>query len=565
MTFAYQIDDTQQHAETFYKDVARTTDIILSGAKDSFSGSVKRYQSYIINSQLEKPRSFDEYLLEIIMIGILWLRYENEAINTPTSATKLLYKLYLLRKNNPDIKSSIDKLRGRMISSTLYPDNKTGKLEFTYASFQRLVNWLNASGELFEETKRINGWLQYASSLEPNVLHDLLEETYRFAIWFEKVCKSRLGSYTIHVSPFVEQAKSTYKNREDYGLATRKEIEYHMNMIAAEILNRALRDRFMAAKRKIVLLPTCMQIEEGKICRARQEGIERKCTGCNVQCNVGKASNELKKYEVDVYLIPHSSNFSKTLQRWQDVPDVALVGVACVLNLLLGGYEMIGLDIPSQCVYLNYCSCKKHWDEKGVTTSVDIKQLFRILGIEERNKYEYPTERIALVNEDDEILGYGDKIDTHLKGELHRAFSVLIFNPKGEILLQQRALGKYHSPLLWTNTCCSHLVENNSMEAFVHERLQYEMGFDCELKYIKKFHYNVTFEDGMTENEIDYLYAGIYKNDPKPNKEEVSQWEWFKEEILKEDIKNNPDNYTYWFKNIMENHFEEIKSIVFTS
>lgn len=565
MTFAYQINDTQQHIESFYEDIAHTTDLILSGAKDNFRKSVKRYQSYIINFQLEKPRSFDEYLLEIIMIGILWLRYENEAINTPTSTTKFLYKLYLLRKYNPDIKSSIDKLRGRMISSILYPDNKTGKLEFTYVSFQRLVNWLNASGELFEETKRINGWLQYASSLEPDVLHDLLEETYRFAIWFEKVCKSKLGGYTINVSPFVEKAKSTYKNREDYGLATRKEIEYHMNMVAAEILNRALRDRFMAAKRKIVLLPTCMQIGEGKICRAIQEGTEKKCTGCNIQCNVGKASNELKKYGVDVYLIPHSSNFSKTLQRWQGVPDVALVGVACVLNLLLGGYEMIGLDIPSQCVYLNYCSCKKHWDEKGIPTSVDIKQLFRILGIEERNKNEYPTERIALVNEDDKILGYGDKIDTHRKGKLHRAFSVLVFNPEGEILLQQRAAGKYHSPGLWTNTCCSHLVENNSMEQFVHERLQYEMGFDCSLKYIKKFHYKVTFEDGMTENEIDYLYGGIYKNDPIPNREEVSHWAWFKEEILKEDIKNNPDNYTYWFKNILENHFEEIKASVFPS
>lgn len=554
----YSIDN----AEQFYLDVSEITDVILDKAKDKFDIDVKKYQAFIRDFNAEENRLYSEYMIEIIMLGVFWLSYEKQAVKTLHLNSRILHKLYTLRKNNVRLKPSIDKIRGGMMSALIYHDTETGNLDFTYSSFERLLNWLNATGEFFEEAKRLNGWLQYSETLSNTEVRQILEKAYQFADWFKDTCSSKLGCYTKNVNRFVESAKTEYKNREDYGLATRKEMEYHFNIVAAEVLNRSLRDRFMNQKRKVVLLPTCMQTLAGKGCKAQSDGTERKCIACNKTCNVGLASMQLKPFGVDVYLIPHSSNFSRTLKKWQNVPDVALVGVACVLNLLLGGYEMIGLGIPSQCVYLDFCGCKKHWHSKGVPTSLNIGQLKRVLGISEPHFETKESELIALVDESDKITGYGEKMHIHRSKLLHRAFSIMIFNRKGEILVHRRALQKYHSPGLWTNACCSHLLKGHTMKEFIHNRLQYEMGIDCELTFVKKFHYDTAFDDGMTENEIDYIYCGLYNGAPLPNPSEVYEWKWCDESFLREDIKYNPENYTYWFRHIMENHLDEVKARV---
>ncbi len=130
--------------------------------------------------------------------------------------------------------------------------------------------------------------------------------------------------------------------------------------------------------------------------------------------------------------------------------------------------------------------------------------------------------KIALLNDNDEIISYKDKLIVHTEGLLHRAFSIVIFNSNNEILLQKRAPDKYHSGSLWTNTCCSHLPEGNEMSQFIHTRLKQEMGFDCELNFLEKFHYKTTFENGLIENEIDYLYTGKFDGNPSPDISEVS-------------------------------------------
>lgn len=168
-------------------------------------------------------------------------------------------------------------------------------------------------------------------------------------------------------------------------------------------------------------------------------------------------------------------------------------------------------------------------------------------------------QHIALVDNEDNVIGYEEKYLVHCKGLLHRAFSIIVFNSNGEMLLQRRALNKYHSPGLWTNTCCSHLPEGNNMKSYIHERLQDEMGFDCELKFVLTFHYQVDFGDGMIENEIDHIYIGFFDGNPNPNPLEVCEWMWVKEADVLTDIKSKPEKYTYWFKNILENHFEVIK------
>ena len=157
-------------------------------------------------------------------------------------------------------------------------------------------------------------------------------------------------------------------------------------------------------------------------------------------------------------------------------------------------------------------------------------------------------EIITLVDENDNQVGSKEKIATHLDGNLHRAFSVFIFNSKNQLLLQQRALSKYHSAGLWTNTCCSHpRVQEDTLLA-AHRRLQEEMGLDCDLKEIFTFEYKADLEDGLIEYELDHVILGYCDNEPILNLEEANNYKFVDINWLQKDIKKNSEKYTIWLK-----------------
>ncbi|MBX2827130.1 MAG: isopentenyl-diphosphate Delta-isomerase [Flavobacteriaceae bacterium] len=165
-------------------------------------------------------------------------------------------------------------------------------------------------------------------------------------------------------------------------------------------------------------------------------------------------------------------------------------------------------------------------------------------------------EQVILVNEKDEKIGLMPKLEAHEKGVLHRAFSVFIFNDKNELMLQQRALSKYHSPGLWTNTCCSHQRDGESSLEAGARRLQEEMGFVAELKETTSFIYKAPFDNGLTEHELDHIMVGQFNGEPSINDSEVAAWKWMDLEEVKHDIAKNPDLYTAWFKIIFEKFYQ---------
>ena len=170
------------------------------------------------------------------------------------------------------------------------------------------------------------------------------------------------------------------------------------------------------------------------------------------------------------------------------------------------------------------------------------------------------TEYVILVDENDQEIGLMEKQEAHEKAVLHRAFSIFIFNQHNELLLQQRALGKYHSAGLWTNTCCSHPRVGESIEQAAHRRLQEEMGFDCDLQIKTSFMYKAAFQNGLTEHEFDHILVGEYNNDIHINMEEVAAYKWVDIEWLKLDLKQNPHQYTAWFSIIAEKFWEKVQS-----
>lgn len=168
-------------------------------------------------------------------------------------------------------------------------------------------------------------------------------------------------------------------------------------------------------------------------------------------------------------------------------------------------------------------------------------------------------ELVILVDEKDNKIGLMPKLEAHEKALLHRAFSVFIFNDKQELMLQQRALTKYHSPGLWTNTCCSHQRDGETNIEAGTRRLNEEMGFTTSLKETTSFIYKAPFDNGLTEHELDHILVGKYNKEPLINREEVASWKWMPVEDVKKDIAAHPNLYTEWFKIIFEKFYNYLK------
>ena len=162
-------------------------------------------------------------------------------------------------------------------------------------------------------------------------------------------------------------------------------------------------------------------------------------------------------------------------------------------------------------------------------------------------------EDVILVDEHDNPIGTMEKMEAHRKGLLHRAFSILVFNSKGQMLLQKRAGSKYHSGGLWTNTCCSHPLPDETLETATRRRLLFEMGIDLKSDFVFKFIYNIRLDRNLTEHELDHVFVGVYDGLPHVNPAEVEDWKFIDVDELRKDVTQHPENYTHWFKLIL-NH-----------
>jgi len=157
-------------------------------------------------------------------------------------------------------------------------------------------------------------------------------------------------------------------------------------------------------------------------------------------------------------------------------------------------------------------------------------------------------EFVILVDENDNEIGIEEKMKAHEDARLHRAFSIFIFNSNGEMLLQQRACDKYHSGCLWTNACCSHPRPGETVEQAAHRRLMEELGFDTDMRKAFHFIYKAEFDHGLTEHEFDHVFIGQYDGSINSNPDEVEDFKWIDLETLHKEMKENPDDYTVWFK-----------------
>jgi hypothetical protein len=362
----------------FYDNLSRFTDAVLQEARVRLGRITDEYIGYLSAHRTEPLRSRDEYLLELIITGVLLQNYYGKAARVPSLFTSLLSGLYRLRKQHTRLKPTLDRLRG-VLAYGLLEQKAVGTTHYSLQGWRRLLRWLEATGEFSEEALRLGRWTGFFR-LKPGAdLRLLFQQVASFASFLDQEGKEQLGAYVWRVPHFLQHEARRHRYREDYFFVSRGRNEYFLNMLGAEILNRHLRAAFQAMPRKAVLLPTCMRTPPAGGCKARHDGKELVCRQCSRQCRVGQVATAMRKRKVTTYLIPHSSGFSRFLRHWENTPDTGLVGVTCMLNLLAGGYEMKRRNIPAQCIFLDYCGCQKHWGGDGYPTSLHLEALVRIV------------------------------------------------------------------------------------------------------------------------------------------------------------------------------------------
>jgi len=368
-------------SDCFYEDVERFAERVVDEIDVRAGDAADAYRHYVQREMGERPRSLGEYSLELLTLGLALRRYSGAAETTPRWIVKLGQGLCAMRRISPEMKGAADVLRAAYIRIFLLkkigcaPRDEWQPLR----GLPTVIEWLRASGEFEQEAARIENWRRFFGTRTEAEAESWVRAALELYDWFEREAREALGNYTRGVSRFLagEYRRRTW--REDQILCGKQAVEYHLNMVGAEIMNRGLRGDFVRTRRKVVLVPGCMRGARASKCKARVADTDITCAACDPTCPVNHLTRRMRRAGTRVFLVPHTTGFSRWLERWQREPEYGVTAVACLLNILPGGYEMRARGIASQCVLLDYPGCKKHWNSEGITTAVNEERLARIV------------------------------------------------------------------------------------------------------------------------------------------------------------------------------------------
>ncbi|MBN1924455.1 MAG: DUF116 domain-containing protein [Prolixibacteraceae bacterium] len=361
----------------FYSDLDTVTREVTETGLNHFSNELSEFGKWNSSKNGNQAKTEKEYLLEVLMLGTLWNKYQGRWRWYNSLVNPLFRQLIYLRKTF--LKRTADKIRGKLNSLLL--DKPTKKeIPFDHDNFYKLIVWLSSTGEYPFENQFFSRWLDFLYSGIKSNSYEFLAKAAAYGEWFEEYTQKYLGVYTDRVQPFLLTQPIKYKRREDLFFTGASQVEYHLNMVGGEILNKELRPAFLETKRKVLLLPTCMVSNAS--CKAEAFNNGMVCQKCSSSCKVSEIASEMQKLGVETILFRHTSDFTKWLKPWKNQADTGLIGTGCVMNLLSGGYALKHLNIPAQCIYLDYSGCSRHWCKKSVPTNINISRLRGMLDVD---------------------------------------------------------------------------------------------------------------------------------------------------------------------------------------
>lgn len=377
----YSLTTGNTSSNDYYQDISAFCDKVLEKMQPFFFETVHQYSNYLEKEKGEN-NSTEETYLELLTLGTLWRIYSYQALHTKKIPQKFLIKLCDIRRDNKVIKTGIYTLKGILIS-LFFMSNRYDFLSNKVPNLRTLdafINWLNATDEFHKEVKRLKQWHNFFQKLPTDKVEKILIQLVSFSKWFEKESIKVLGTYTEGVDKYLERNSNGRFLREDTFFCNRKRMEYHLNMVGAEFMNRGFRTKFCKTSQKLLLLPTCMAKRGPAKCLAKRKDDWYKCSQCTKGCQVNTLVVLGKKMNFKVLMVAHGSSIAA--RKNNTLPfnsNTGIVGVSCVLNLISGGWLLKDMGIPAQCVILEQCGCKNHWDKKGITTKLNINYLKKIM------------------------------------------------------------------------------------------------------------------------------------------------------------------------------------------
>jgi hypothetical protein len=384
----YSLRENQKHSDQYYQEIAVFTDEVLAKIKRQARPILENYQRFLQENQKESGRSLEEYAFELLTLGVFWQTYIHSATRLSSLPQHALSALAKLRKRYRRLKFIFDFWRG--ILGTTFLVSRNGYVNaapaFSLQNLHQLIEWMTATGELNQETKRLKLWWDFLRSVSLAEAEESIKAAINLSTWFETRSLETLGSYTENVDIFLDEKHSAYRWREDVVMCGRKRIEYHLNMVGIEILNRAFRNEFLETGQKIVLLPPCMCAQPLDECKAQSTPYGDRCMACTPGCRVHQTTKLGDKYGFGVFIMPHElSVFSNGNIKPSSDKSVGIVGVSCPLTNVSGGWETKDLGVPAQGVLLDYCGCPWHWHDEGIPTDINLNQLLKVLAVQENS------------------------------------------------------------------------------------------------------------------------------------------------------------------------------------
>src|SRR3990172_1171674 len=377
----YSLKTSKDNSDEYFQIIAGFCDEVSKHISEEMKEFLTSFDGWIENRNLPHKFSIEENTFALLNMGILWKIYGARAMKSSRSTRKVRSGLVSIRKTNTTLKPIADFFRGLLNGITSFNKEKDSEQPAaTPQNLNLLLDWMEGSGEFAEVVNNVQAWRGFLFTKSKSEFETILFKLITLAEWFTETSLKRLGNFTENVNQFLEVEHPHYRWREDSLFTGKNRVEYHLNMVGTELLNRMLREVFNNCSQKIVILPPCMKAKPDDECLALQTSFGERCMHCTPGCRVNQISKLGEKKGFMVTIIPDDLKiYSGESSITGKSNSLGVVGVSCPLTNAQGGLEMIRMGVPAQGLPLDYCGCSYHWHRDRIPTELNIKQLLKIL------------------------------------------------------------------------------------------------------------------------------------------------------------------------------------------
>jgi hypothetical protein len=368
----YSLAKDKEDSSEYYRIIKKVSRSVNETVKILAERYINEFISFLKENKIEKIRSFDEYLIEFMLIGVLVQEYNENAISFKGYPLVVFNFFNKLRDKKRGNKKIVDAIRG-FLAGRILVNTKNNTDEYTFNDFKALLKWLKAAYEFKEEILRLENWLSFLNTKKISYSNHMIGKAVDASLFLYEIGNEYLAGYLSDIEGIVKSNYKTHKNKEDIILCTKGRLQYYFNMISAEIMNGVYEEAYSRTTEKMILLPTCMKQKTTK-CHSIETPNGRQCKNCSELCNINRIDTLAKEKGIRVFSIEHGSMLFEAKSRRRRI-STGVIGVACILNLMSGGWKAVRLGYVPQCIVLETCGCG-HWREQAIVT--DINEKFRI-------------------------------------------------------------------------------------------------------------------------------------------------------------------------------------------